>query len=63
MFNTFLTIESSTPRRVRSLKDIYEATNIAYFIYKSQNFEKAKKEEIWRKAMDEEITTIKKNNT
>lgn len=63
MFNTFLTIESSTPRKIRSLRNINKATNIAYFVYKSQSFEKAEKEEIWRRAMDEEITTIKKNNT
>lgn len=63
MFDTSQCIESSTLRRVWSLKDIYKATNIAYSVCELQSFEKARKEETWRKTMDEEIATIEKNNT
>ena len=51
------------PGRVRCLKEIYESSNVAFFACEPQNFEEVAKEEVWIKAMDDEIATIKKNNT
>ena len=49
--------------KVRSLNEIYESFNVAFFAYEPQNFEEVAKEEVWIKAMDYEIATIEKNNT
>nr|KYP60991.1 Retrovirus-related Pol polyprotein from transposon TNT 1-94 [Cajanus cajan] len=51
----------STPRRVRSLVDIYETCNLA--ILEPGSFEEAANQEVWVKAMEEEIKMIEKNNT
>ena len=51
------------PRRVHSLKEIYESSNVAFFACEPQNFEEEAKEEVWIKAMNDEIATIEKNNT
>lgn len=51
------------PGKVRSLRKIYEACDVAFFVCEPQNFDKAVKEEVWIKAMNEEIKTIEKNNT
>ena len=51
----------STPRRVRSLVDIYETCNMA--MIEPNCYEEASKQEIWVKAMEEEVKMIEKNNT
>lgn len=51
----------SSPRRVKSLRDIYETCN--FITLEPESFEVAVKQEVWRKAMEEEIKTIKKNET
>lgn len=51
----------STPRRVRSLREIYETCN--YITMEPENYEAAVKQEVWVKAMEEEIKMIEKNNT
>ena len=38
-------------------------TNVGFFACEPQKFEEASKEEVWRKAMDEEIKMIEKNHT
>ena len=48
-----LSSPESTPRRVRSLVDIYETCNLA--ILEPGSFEEASKQEVWVKAMEEEI--------
>ncbi|XP_058186828.1 uncharacterized mitochondrial protein AtMg00820-like [Rhododendron vialii] len=50
-------------RKVHSLRDIYDSCDFAFFTCEPHNFEEAAKEEIWLKAMNEEITTIEKNHT
>ncbi|XP_015893764.1 uncharacterized mitochondrial protein AtMg00820-like [Ziziphus jujuba] len=55
--------DESPPRKVRSLIDIYESTNMAFLACEPQNFEEAIKEDIWIKAMAEEIVTIEKHDT
>ena len=52
---------SSTPRKMRSLEDVYERCN--FCVVEPENFEEAIKQEIWKKAMEEEIRVIEKNNT
>ena len=51
----------SSPIKMRRLEDIYERCN--FCVFEPQNFEEAVKEESWRKAMQEEIDVIEKNNT
>nr|KYP39031.1 Retrovirus-related Pol polyprotein from transposon TNT 1-94 [Cajanus cajan] len=51
----------SNPRQVRSLVDIYETCNLA--ILEPGSFEEAANQEVWVKAMEEEIKMIEKNNT
>ncbi|RDX80760.1 hypothetical protein CR513_38653, partial [Mucuna pruriens] len=51
----------STPRRLRSLMDIYETCNMA--MLEPECYEEASKKEVWVKAMEEEIKMIEKNNT
>lgn len=50
-------------RRVRSIYVVYDSCNVAFFSGEPQYFEEAAKEKTWRNAMDEEISTIEKNNT
>lgn len=49
----------SPPRRVKSLRDIYETYN--FVSLEPESFEVAVKQENWRRAMEEEIKTIEKN--
>jgi transposase InsO family protein len=51
----------STPTRVRSLVDIYETCNLA--MLEPENYDVASKQEVWVKAMQDEIKMIEKNNT
>ena len=51
----------STPRRVRSLVDIYETCNMT--MIDPNCYEEASKQEVWVKAMEEEVKMIEKNNT
>jgi len=51
----------STPRRVRSLVDIYETCNMA--MIEPNCYEEASKQEVRIKAMEEEVKMIEKNNT
>ncbi|CAL2249531.1 unnamed protein product [Prunus armeniaca] len=53
--------EGSPEPRIRSLQDIYETCN--FITIEPKSFEVVVKEEIWRKAMEEEIKTIEKNKT
>ena len=53
----------SPPRKLRSITEIYEASDVVFFACEPQNFEEASNERVWRKAMDEEIATIEKNKT
>jgi len=46
----------STPRRVRSLVDIYETYNMA--MIEPNCYEEASKQEVWVKAMEEEVKMI-----
>ena len=60
--------EGSTPLKTRSIQDLYEVTTLLNLIYLFANeeiifFEDAIKDEKWRKAMNEEIKTIEKNET
>ena len=52
---------NSTPKRYRSLNDIYATCN--YCSIEQENFEEAFKQEAWRKVMNEEIQVIEKNQT
>ncbi|KAL0337610.1 UNVERIFIED_CONTAM: hypothetical protein Scaly_2036100 [Sesamum calycinum] len=53
----------SSVRKVRSLREIYDSCDVTFFASESQNFDEAAKEEVWQKAMDEEIASIEKNHT
>uniref|UniRef100_A0A5B7BAZ6 Putative polyprotein n=1 Tax=Davidia involucrata TaxID=16924 RepID=A0A5B7BAZ6_DAVIN len=53
----------SPPRRVCSLEEIYDSCNLAFFSCEPLTFQEAEKNEVWQKAMDEEMTTIVKNYT
>ncbi|CAL9007070.1 unnamed protein product [Prunus brigantina] len=53
--------EGSLEPRTRSLQDMYETCN--FITIEPESFEVAIKEEILRKAMEEEIKTIEKNKT
>ncbi|WRX18828.1 Reverse transcriptase [Theobroma cacao] len=53
--------ESKTVRGIRTLKDIYSRCNLA--IADPTTYSEAVVDENWRKAMDIEISMIKKNNT
>ncbi|CAL9000549.1 unnamed protein product, partial [Prunus brigantina] len=48
-------------QRTRSLQDIYETCH--FITIEPESFEVAVKQEIWRKAMKEEIKTIEKSKT
>ncbi|KAG6509698.1 hypothetical protein ZIOFF_027698 [Zingiber officinale] len=56
-------IGDTPPRRYRSFTEIYEQANFALAAFESQNFVEAAKEEKWRNAMKEEMTSIEKNDT
>ncbi|KAK2994058.1 hypothetical protein RJ640_010687 [Escallonia rubra] len=51
----------STPRRIRSLRDIYETGN--FTVLEPESFEVAAKQDVWIKAIEEEIKMIEKNET
>jgi hypothetical protein len=53
----------SPPRKVRSLSDIYQSCEFALFSSEPQTFEDAVMENVWAKAMDEEIASIVRNQT
>jgi hypothetical protein len=53
----------TSPKRVRSLTDIYNYCHVAFFSGEPQNFKEAVKKEEWRKAMNEEMISIEKNQT
>ena len=53
----------SPPRKFHSLSDIYQSCEFALFASEPQTFEDATKENVWAKAMDEEIASIEKNQT
>lgn len=61
--STYQEDSETPPRKVRSLRDIYESSDIVLFSCEPQNFEEASKENVWKKAMDEEIATTEKNKT
>ena len=44
---------SSTPRRMKSLNNVYASCN--FCVVEPESFEEAIKEEVWNKAMEEEI--------
>ncbi|XP_047949158.1 G-type lectin S-receptor-like serine/threonine-protein kinase SD1-1 [Salvia hispanica] len=50
-------------RKTRSLREIYEVSEFAPYSREPENFEVANSKKIWRKAMEEEIAMIDKNNT
>jgi transposase InsO family protein len=52
---------SSTPRKMRDLNDVFARCN--FCVIEPDNFEEAMKEKCWKKAMEEEIEVIEKNNT
>ena len=52
---------SLTPRRMKSLSDVYASCN--FCVVEPESFEEAIKEEAWKKAMEEEIHVIEKNKT
>ena len=68
-------VQSERPRGMRSLRDIYDETEELSQIFNDLtlfclfgdseplNFEEALQDEEWKTDMDEEIKTIKKNNT
>ncbi|RVW94747.1 Retrovirus-related Pol polyprotein from transposon TNT 1-94 [Vitis vinifera] len=54
--------EETPPRKFRSLRDIYETTQVL-FVADPTTFEEAVEKEEWCSAMKEEIATIEKNET
>ncbi|CAL8090833.1 unnamed protein product [Prunus armeniaca] len=50
-----------TPRKYKSITEIYEKCNMC--IIEPESFEEAAKDESWKKAMEDEILMINKNNT
>ena len=53
----------SPPRKVRSLRDVYESCDVNLFSCEPQSFEEAREDKVWIKAMDDEIGMIEKNKT
>ena len=53
----------SPPRKVRSLRGVYESCDVALFSCEPQSFEEAREDKVWIKAMDDEIGMIEKNKT
>ena len=50
---------NSTSRKMRNLNDVYASCN--FCAVEPEKFEEAIKEEVWKKAMEDEISVIKKN--
>ncbi|KAI5347962.1 hypothetical protein L3X38_000849 [Prunus dulcis] len=50
-----------TPRKYKSIAEIYEKCNMC--IIEPESFEEAAKNDSWKKAMEDEILLINKNNT
>ena len=53
--------EEPPPRGTKMLSDIYQRCNFAGV--EPENYEEAIKHDVWKKAMEEEIRMIEKNNT
>ena len=53
----------STPKKVRSLVDIYNSHNFAFMATDPLCFKEAVEKEEWRKSTKEEISGTKKNET
>jgi hypothetical protein len=53
----------SPPKRFRPLTDIYNSCHFAFFSGEPWNFEEPIRNEEWRKAMNEEMISIEKNQT
>ncbi|XP_057449943.1 uncharacterized protein LOC130741148 [Lotus japonicus] len=51
------------PRKFRSLSEIYESCDMWFFASEPQFFDEAVKEDVWRKAMNNEMRSIEKNQT
>ncbi|KAK2993389.1 hypothetical protein RJ640_000711 [Escallonia rubra] len=56
-------ITNSPVRKIRPLQDIYESSNVTFIACEPHNFQDAGKEDVWKKAMDEEMNMIRKNGT
>lgn len=50
-------------RKIRSLRDVYDARNVPFLACEPQSFQDAVEEDVWKKAMNEEIRMIEKNKT
>ncbi|KAH9664737.1 Integrase catalytic domain-containing protein [Citrus sinensis] len=55
--------DESPPRKIKSMREIYESCELALFSCEPQDFEEASRNEDWIKAMNEEMATIVKNKT
>jgi len=55
--------DSDFPYRYRSLTDICVVSNFVLLTGEPQNYKEAADQEVWRKAMNEEIRSIEKNQT
>ncbi|KAL0402256.1 UNVERIFIED_CONTAM: Retrovirus-related Pol polyprotein from transposon TNT 1-94 [Sesamum latifolium] len=55
--------DESPLRKTRPLSEIYESTELLLFASEPQSFEDASKDECWTKTMNEEMSTIEKNET
>ena len=62
-FRDIVTDLDSPPLKVRSLREIYESSHVAYFSCEPYTFEEAAKDKVWTEAMDTEISMIEKNKT
>lgn len=54
---------STPPRKTRSLEEIYQNCDVTYISYEPKKYEEVVKDPTQRKAMDEEMKMIEKNNT
>lgn len=63
---TFTTSESldseGSPKKVKSLIEIYESYSFALFLADPSTFEDANKIEGWKQAMNDKIVAIERNN-
>ncbi|KAH9723491.1 hypothetical protein KPL70_007130 [Citrus sinensis] len=55
--------DESPPRKIKSMREIYESCELALFSCEPHDFEEASRNEDWIKAMNEEMATIVKNKT
>ena len=62
-FRDVVTDSDSPPLKVRSLREIYESSHVAYFSCEPQTFEEAAKDKVWTEAIDTKISMIEKNKT